>query len=172
MKVKCKFCKTQIERDKAFKVVNGKINAYYCSEEEYKAVAKEKKFKEESISWVKTMCDIQSLGKHGTIIFNKLNKKLVDKYGSNSILLNTIMSCQDQVMNGFDNNAIMTGDGRIRYMMKVLEAYVDKGAAMTDHNNKLELLDYKNFEQSMTDIVYKKKPNKMDISELIKKWED
>ena len=36
MLVKCRICGNKIDKVKAFKVLNGTINMYYCSEEEYK----------------------------------------------------------------------------------------------------------------------------------------
>lgn len=168
MLVKCKGCSNKIDKDKAFKVVNGKVNSYYCSEKEYLSILKEKKFKEDSIEWIKSMCNLKNLGKHGTILFNKLNKKIVDKYGSSEVLLNTILSCREEVLEGFENNSIMIGDNRMRYQFTVLEKFIDKGVSMTAHNNKINRLNFKDYEQSITDIVYIKKENKKDISKLIK----
>lgn len=50
MLVKCQLCGEKIERDTAYKVVNGKTNKYYCSADEYTswqtAKAKEKLHKD------------------------------------------------------------------------------------------------------------------------------
>lgn len=37
MQVTCQICRSKIERDTAYKIVVGKTNKYYCSEQEWKA---------------------------------------------------------------------------------------------------------------------------------------
>lgn len=45
MLVKCQSCGNRIERDKAFKIVVGKVNKYYCNENEYLEIEEKKKLK-------------------------------------------------------------------------------------------------------------------------------
>lgn len=47
LKVKCKICGELNEKDDAYKVVVGRVNTYYCSEEEYLESQKEKQLKKE-----------------------------------------------------------------------------------------------------------------------------
>lgn len=64
MNVKCKACKNKIDRDGAFKVVrerpSGKINEYYCNEEEYNKINIEKEDKARCYEVVKEviMCEM------------------------------------------------------------------------------------------------------------------
>lgn len=45
MLVKCRLCGTKVDRNKAFKVVVGYKNAYYCNEAEYQKVLHEREVK-------------------------------------------------------------------------------------------------------------------------------
>jgi hypothetical protein len=61
MQVTCKICKKKIERDTAYKRVVGKINKYYCSEQEWKKEEdKKKKVAEDKERVYRLICDIMS----------------------------------------------------------------------------------------------------------------
>ena len=52
MQVACKICGKKIDRDTAYKVKCGKINKYYCNEQEYQEVSKKKKLKDDIYSLI------------------------------------------------------------------------------------------------------------------------
>ncbi len=61
MQVTCQICKKKIERDTAYKRVVGKINKYYCSEQEWeKEEDKKKKVAEDKERVYRLICDIMS----------------------------------------------------------------------------------------------------------------
>lgn len=75
--VKCKACGQKIDRNDAFKVVVGGKNAYYCNEEEYLAILKEREDK-------KMMYDLINQIFGYTIVNTALYKEinpLVETYG-------------------------------------------------------------------------------------------
>lgn len=59
MQVTCQICKNKIERDTAYKVVVGKTNKYYCSEQEWlKEEERKKKVQEDKDRVYYLICDI------------------------------------------------------------------------------------------------------------------
>ena len=59
MQVTCQICKNKIERDAAYKVVVGKTNKYYCSEQEWlKEEERKKKIQEDKDRVYYLICDI------------------------------------------------------------------------------------------------------------------
>ena len=59
MQVTCQICKKKIERDAAYKRVIGKVNKYYCSEQEWQTEEdKKKKASEDKDSVYRLICDI------------------------------------------------------------------------------------------------------------------
>lgn len=49
MLVTCKHCKTKIDRDVAFKIKKGKVNHYYCNENEYNGIIRKRELKDNTI---------------------------------------------------------------------------------------------------------------------------
>ena len=59
MQVTCQICKKKIERDTAYKRIVGKVNKYYCSEQEWQAEEdKKKKAAEDKDKVYRLICDI------------------------------------------------------------------------------------------------------------------
>ena len=59
MKVTCQICKSKIEKDTAYKRVVGKVNKYYCSEQEWQAEEdKKKKAAEDKDKVYRLICEI------------------------------------------------------------------------------------------------------------------
>ena len=59
MQVTCQICRNKIEKDTAYKKVVGKVNKYYCSEEEWQAEEnKKKKAAEDKDRVYRLICDI------------------------------------------------------------------------------------------------------------------
>jgi hypothetical protein len=116
------------------------------------------------------MLDISGLKKlstQSTILINSLNKKIVNKYGSNEVLYNTIKSCMKLIMDLIDENCIINGNDRIKYAIAVLDRHVDDGVKMMRNNKKNKNVEYnENVEYSMP---YVKRRGKSDISEILRK---
>lgn len=65
MKVKCKACGDKIERDEAFKIIrerpSGNTNEYYCSEDEYDNIQREKDSKYKCYETVRNIINIKMI---------------------------------------------------------------------------------------------------------------
>lgn len=62
MQVTCQICRKKVERDTAYKRVVGKVNKYYCSEEEWQAEEdKKKKAQEDKDRVYYLICDIMGV---------------------------------------------------------------------------------------------------------------
>ena len=157
-KVKCRKCGSQIDQKTAFKVVVGKVNTYYCNEEEYDLVLAERKVKDDTYECINKIfgCIITN-----TAIYKEINA-LVKVYGY-ELILSYLQENFDYLHN------LMSRDfekeyGRIRYFSVVLS------------NN---LADYKkaqevNVEESairevvvdMPEIHYKRKNKRRALDEI------
>ena len=58
-KVKCKICKKQLTTDTSFKVVRNGKNEYYCSEEEYNELLKEKEERNKCLELISSVFGIE-----------------------------------------------------------------------------------------------------------------
>lgn len=73
MLVKCKSCGNKIERDKSFKIVISGKNYYYCNEEEYKSIVKNKELKDNTYE---TIYQIFQYKVTNTTLFKEINSLL------------------------------------------------------------------------------------------------
>lgn len=158
-KVKCRKCGSQIDQKTAFKVVvGGKVNTYYCNEEEYDLVLAERKVKDDTYECINKIFGYIITN---TAIYKEINA-LVKVYGY-ELILSYLQENFDYLHN------LMSRDfekeyGRIRYFSVVLS------------NN---LADYKkaqevNVEESairevvvdMPEIHYKRKNKRRALDEI------
>lgn len=82
MLVKCRACGNRIDRAEAFKVVVDKTNAYYCNEEEYTAILKQREFKDNTYSMINKIFGYVVTN---TAIYKEISP-LVEIYGYQIIL--------------------------------------------------------------------------------------
>lgn len=88
MQVTCQICKKKIEKNEAYKRVVGKVNKYYCSEQEWQAEEdKKKKVAEDKDKVYNLICDMFGYEIQNTQLFaewtlwNKLkNNEIIYKY--------------------------------------------------------------------------------------------
>ena len=119
MQVTCQICKKQIERDTAYKRVVGKVNKYYCSEQEWKAEEdKKKKVDEDRNKVYFLICDMFGYEIQNTkffsewVLWNKLKSdEIIYKY------LRENESYLQQVCDKSYNNEY----GRIMYFSAILK---------------------------------------------------
>jgi hypothetical protein len=167
MEVKCKGCGKQIERDEAYKVIEKGKNSYYCNESEYEVVVAENGYKALTMDLMLEISGLRKLSTQSTILINSLNKKIVNKYGSNEVLYNTIKSNMKLIMDLIDENCIINGGDRVKYALAVLDRHIDDGVKMMRNNKKNKSVEYNdNAEYSMP---YIKRKGKSDISAILKK---
>ena len=73
-KCKCKICGRQLTTDIAYKVTKGKTNNYYCSEEEYKSIEKEKEAMDKCKITIAMILEVPYCTPLITKYINKLNE--------------------------------------------------------------------------------------------------
>ena len=82
MLVKCRKCNKKVERNEAFKVVVGGKNTYYCNEEEYNEILRNKELKDETYSYIYNIFGYKITN---TCIYKEVND-LVDVFGYELLL--------------------------------------------------------------------------------------
>lgn len=82
MLVKCRMCGTKIDRNKAFKVVVGGKNTYYCNEIEYHKVLHERKVKDNTYECINQIFGYKVLN---SALFKEINL-LLEVYSYEHIL--------------------------------------------------------------------------------------
>ena len=117
---KCKICGTQLDSKAAYKITIGKINRYYCSEEEYNAEAKRKqKEKEDKDKVYKLICDI--LGEEEVLNTALWKEKAIwNKAFSDEIIAKYLQENQDYLVSAV-SKLNGTEYARIRYVSAVLK---------------------------------------------------
>lgn len=167
MKVKCKACGKSIEKEESYIDSSGSKSAYYCNELEYKHIVSENEYKKLTMAMMLNISGLKSLGTPSTIMINKLNKKIVDKYGSNEVLYNTIICSMKAINEGIENNSILNGNDKIKYTLAILDRNIDEGVKMMKRNRKINNVNFEELKYSMDDAVYIKRENKNDISGIL-----
>lgn len=117
---KCRICGTQLDSKTAYKITVGKVNKYFCSEEEYNAEAKRKqKEKEDKDRVYELICNI--LGEK-EIINTALwaEKKIWNKAFSDEIIAKYLAENQEYLTSAVSKLS-GTEFAKIRYVSAVLK---------------------------------------------------
>lgn len=120
-KVKCKICKKELTNDKAFKVNDGKRNLYYCSEEEYNQMLKDKKDKEDCYSY---LCSIINMEFLPPIFVKELNT--INKYYEYPVITRTIKENIKVISWFLDSNSDGGEYGKARYISTIIKNNINR----------------------------------------------
>lgn len=119
MQVTCQICKKKIEKDTAYKRVVGKVNKYYCSEQEWQAEEdRKKKYKEDKDKVYYLICDMFGYEIQNTKFFDEW--VLWNKLKSNEIIYKYLRENEDRLQEICDRS-FDTEYQRIRYFSAVLK---------------------------------------------------
>ena len=114
-KVKCKICKKQLTIDTSFKVVRNGKNEYYCSEEEYNELLKEKEERNKCLELISSVFGIEFCP---PMVVKELNN--IAKHYDYKTIIDTFND--DEVKNTvgwfLDNNGF--NFGTVRYVFTII----------------------------------------------------
>lgn len=138
VKVKCRFCKKQIERKNAY--VNEKLNdkfnivkEYYCSEECFNNKLEGKRVKEQKIKEANNLRistrdevkDILDIALEKNVYFTNLYNDLESTYGVDTIV-NYLKYEKEYLINIISNNYFETTFAKIKYFFAVVQNNIEK----------------------------------------------
>lgn len=137
-KVKCRFCKKQIDRKNAYinKKLNDKFNIvkeYYCSEECFNNKLEGKRVKEQKIKEANNLRistrdevkDILDIALEKNVYFTNLYNDLESTYGVDTIV-NYLKYEKEYLINIISNNYFETTFAKIKYFFAVVQNNIEK----------------------------------------------
>ena len=130
-KVKCKICKKQLTTDTSFKVVRNGKNEYYCSEEEYNELLKEKEERNKCLELISSVFGIEFCPPMVVKELNNIAKHynyetIMDTFNDNEVK-NTVSWFLDN--NGFNF-------GTVRYVFTIISNNIAR--VYKKHQEELE----------------------------------
>lgn len=120
-KVKCKKCGKQLINTEAYKVVKGNKNEYYCSENEYNEIIKEKVIKDECMRLVSEVFNVKYCV---PMIVKELNN--LRKYYDYETIISTFKDKETRKTIDWFLSENEICYGTIRYVFVVIENNIDK----------------------------------------------
>lgn len=158
MLVKCKKCGNKIERSDAFKVVVGKVNTYYCNEDEYNEILKNRKLKDETYSYINNIFGYKVTN---TSMFKEINE-IVDVFGY-ELLLSYLSENESYLMPVVQEKDFSNEYGKIRYFSAILKnSLADYKHNICNRNTEYE----KYIEYDLPQMKFKRRRKKRNISEI------
>lgn len=137
-KVKCKYCKKVIDREKAY--INEKLSSnfnvvkeYYCSEQCFKNKLEGKKAKEEKIKEISDFRktarnefrNILDISLERNVYFTNLYNDLEKTYGSN-VIMNYLKHEKGYLINTINSKCFDTNYAKIKYFFTIVQNNIDK----------------------------------------------
>lgn len=160
MLVKCKCCGMKNEREMMYKVVVNTKNEYYCNEEEYKVIVRNKKYKDNTYQIINNVFGYKVIN---TMLFKEL-KSIVDMAGYEKLYKYLLENEKrlTQIMTKQFNNEI----GRIRYFSAIIKNsigdYIETESNVTNVTYNID---------DVEQVRYKKKERRKCIMDYLKDGE-
>ena len=130
-KVKCKICKKQLTTDTSFKVVRNGKNEYYCSEEEYNELLKEKEERNKCLELISSVFGIEFCP---PMVVKELNN--IAKHYNYETIMDTFNDNEVKNTVGWflDNNGF--NFGTVRYVFTIISNNIAR--VYKKHQEELE----------------------------------
>lgn len=180
----CKYCKTKIDKNTAFREEylndNGEIrNRYYCSEEclnekqnEIKRKEREKEIKKENREKIRNICNLGK--KEKNIYFQSTYKSITDNFSQEDIY-EFINKYEKDMLDILNNIDFKTVNSRIKYCLSMLENQLQHYIAenqLDKQESKEKTEEVKEVEPSFVDedfdiVVNVKKRERRDINDIL-----
>ena len=154
-KAKCKYCGKSIDTKVAYKVAVGKINRYFCNEEEYNIAHEAQQTKDDAYNFI---YEIFGRKITNTILYKEVNElSLVYSYEK----IKAYLEQNEAYLSGFMQNKLFQSEyAQIRYFAAILKNN------LTDF--KYEKKEKKNIEVEidMPVCTFKRKPSRKPLIEF------
>lgn len=153
-KAKCKYCGKSIDTKNAYKVVIGKINRYFCNEEEYNIVHNAQQIKDDTFNII---YEIFGRKVTNTILYKEINE-LSSIYSFEKI--KAYLSENIEYLNNIiQNKSFQSEYAQIRYFVAILKN------SLTDFKYEKKEKINKEVEIDMPICIFKRRPNKKTLAE-------
>ena len=153
-KAKCKYCGKNIDTKVAYKVAIGKVNRYFCNEEEYNIVHEMQRVKDDTYNLV---YEIFGRKVTNTILYKETNEvSLVYSYKKIKLYLEQNMTYLSNLM---QNKSFKNEYAQIRYFSAILKN------SLTDFEYEKKVKSNKVVEIDMPEYTFKRKPSKRSLVE-------
>lgn len=136
MVVKCQVCKTSLDREKAYKVTVGKVNKYYCNEDEYKNIQIKKELKD-NIYKIIFNCFGRKIT--NTILYKEITE-LENVYGLEKIY-NYVLENSEYISGVLSSKGFSSEYAQIRYFTAILKNNLADFVFENDQLNKVITVD-------------------------------
>lgn len=163
-KVKCKKCRKELYNTEAYQIFEGTKKSYYCTEEEYNEILREK---EQYNSCLENVAEITSVKFVPPIMIKKINeiRQFYDYY----IIERTFKECQSTIQWSMDNREFNNEFAKAKYIMSIVAnniAKVDK--KIKQEKKELESLFAKgnNIEFEIMDIPVSREIKSKEVSDI------
>lgn len=142
-KAKCRACGKELSTNEAFKVTEGKVNKYYCSQEEYEEIQRDKQRKEECFKYLEGFMKVP---------ISKIARKRINElheYYSYEVIYRTIKFVEDRIRYAVENKKFNSEQAMVNYLIAIIE----NNANMVLKEYEKEIADFqKLFEKPKNDI--------------------
>jgi len=154
MKVKCQSCSKMIDRNTAYKVTMGKVNKYYCNENEYADIQSAKKIKDNTYEKI-FECFNRKIT--NSVLFKEINE-LEQVYGYIKIT-DYIEENMDYLSSVLINKSFSSEYAQIRYFTAILKNSLADYSVETKKHEKPVILD-------IPEVKYKAVKKKRSLDEI------
>ena len=142
-KAKCRACGKELSTNEAFKVTEGKVNKYYCTQEEYEEIQRDKQRKEECFKHLEGFMKVP---------ISKIARKRINElheYYSYEVIYRTIKFVEDRIRYAVENKNFNSEQAMVNYLIAIIE----NNANMVLKEYEKEIADFKKlFEEPKNDI--------------------
>jgi hypothetical protein len=154
--VKCKCHSVKIDRDIAFKVITNGKNNYYCSEQDYLYMKREKESREDSIIAIKLIIGETT----NTALFKEL-KIVGDIHGYYKIL--AYLKENNDMLKKIMNKSFGNEFGKIKYFFTIVKNNIG------DFKEQLKTTEIKEITENYS-VNYKQKKKKKSLNEYLNEY--
>lgn len=152
MLVKCRTCGKKIERNDAYKVSKGKVNEYYCNEQEYLDKVHAKDLHDDVYNKI---FDIFGYTIENKIIYKEISA-LEKIYGFQRIY--DVLCYHEAQLEGIMSRDFNSEYGKIRYFSVVLKNKLSEGISIEVKPKKIEV--------DIPDMKYKNKRQRVSLADI------
>lgn len=163
-KVKCKKCRKELYNTEAYQVVEGTKKYYYCTEEEYNEILKEK---EQYNSCLETIAKIINAKFVAPLMIKKVNE--IRQFYDYHVIERAFKECQSTIQWSIDNREFNNEFAKAKYIISIVAnniAKVDK--KIKQERKELERLFTKNnnMEVEIMDIPVNRNIKSKEVSDI------
>lgn len=153
MQVKCRVCKTKIERTDAYKVVIGGKNHYYCTEKEYKDLLAQKEVKDNTYNLINHIFEKKVTN---TALFKEMNA-LLETHTYEEIL--SYLQDNEDYLYRVMSKEFQSEYAKIRYFSTILKNN------MADFQQKEEVKIVRDVKVDISESKFKRKNKRKPLVE-------